>query len=201
VVLEHWDPAEGGGAFTAVASWRGPYGTTTHGGATYGSRVHEFRRFIPLASMRPGRFELALDIHPDETEDIAALHASGWSLVDPRACCGDPDAYRAFIRRSGAEFMVAQNIYVATRSGWFSDRSTCYLASGKPVLAQDTGFSDRYPTGAGLIAFETLDEAAAGVDAIEGDYRRHALAARELAEEYFDARKVLPALLERVGLG
>jgi hypothetical protein len=201
VALEHWTPAPAGAAYTGVASWRGPYGTTTHNGVTYGSRVHEFRSFLPLPRLRPRRFELALDIHPAEERDIAALRDNGWSLVDPRAACGDPDAYRDFIRGSRAEFMVAQQIYVGTRSGWFSDRSTCYLASGKPVLAQDTGFTDRYPSGRGLLAFSTLEEAAAGIDAIEANHAAHAAAAREIAEEYFDARKVLPRVLERVGLG
>jgi len=96
--------------------------------------------------------------------------------VDPRAVCGDPAAYRRYIQRSKAEFMVAKNIYVETRCGWFSDRSICYLASGKPVLAQDTGLGDLYPTGQGLVTFAMLDEAVAGVEEITGDYGRHARA-------------------------
>ena len=90
-------------------------------------------------------------------------------------------------------------MYVATRSGWLSDRSLCYLASGRPVLAQDTGFSDNYPVGEGLIAFSTLEEAAAGVEEILRNYDRHSAAARALAEEYFDARRVLGRLLSTLG--
>ncbi len=111
---------------------------------------------------------------------------------------GDPWSYRSYIQRSKAEFCVAQNMYVETRGGWLSDRSLCYLASGKPVLAQETGFSRNYPTGEGLIAFTTLDEAAAGVEEIERNYERHSRAARALAEEYFDSDKVLTRLLENV---
>jgi len=96
--------------------------------------------------------------------------------------------------------MSAKNMYVQTRGGWFSDRSACYLASGKPVLAQDTGISDLYPTGEGLIVFSTLDEAVAGVEAIQSDYERHSRAAREIAEEYFDSDKVLARLLEKLGV-
>src|SRR5205085_11376663 len=108
--------------------------------------------------------------------------------------------YHSYIQHSGAEFCVAQNMYVATRSGWLSDRSLCYLASGKPVLAQDTGFSDNYPVGEGLLAFSTLDEAAAGVEEIERNYARHSRAARALAEQYFDAGKVVGRLLDQLGM-
>jgi glycosyltransferase involved in cell wall biosynthesis len=96
--------------------------------------------------------------------------------------------------------MVAKNIYVDTKSGWFSDRSLCYLASGKPVLAQDTGFRDHYPTGEGLLAYSTLEEAVEGIDAIAADYDRHSRAARAIAEEFFDSDKVLRRLLDRLGI-
>ena len=112
----------------------------------------------------------------------------------------DPWAYRDFVRRSKAEFLVAKNLYVQSNSGWFSDRSICYLASGRPVLAQDTGFRQHYPTDAGLLAFTTLDEALAGVEAIDRDYPRHARAAREIAVEYFGSDKVLTRLLTKLGV-
>lgn len=128
------------------------------------------------------------------------LESRGWSLVDPSAVASDPWAYRRYIRGSGGEFGVAKNMYVDTRSGWFSDRSVCYLASGKPVLVQDTGLEDLYPVGEGLVTFSTLDEAAAGVEAICGEYERHSRAARHLAEEYFDSTKVLGRLLQELGV-
>ena len=145
-------------------------------------------------------FELALDIDPADEEDRRALEENGWRLVDPRAVAGDPSSYRRYIQGSMAEICVAKNMYVETKSGWFSDRSICYLASGKPVLHQDTGLKHLYPTGEGLIVFSTLDEAAAGVGD-SGEYDRHSKAAREIAEEYFDSDKVLTRLLENLGVG
>ena len=128
------------------------------------------------------------------------MRGHGWRLADPREVAGDPWRYRDYIQRSSAELMVAKNLYVETRSGWFSDRSACYLASGRPVLAQDTGLDGLLPTGEGLITFSTLDEAVAGVEEIEGDYERHSRAAREIAEEHFAAARVLPRLLEELGV-
>jgi hypothetical protein len=201
VDLERWPAVPGvSGAFTTVATWRNPYGTLDFHGARYGSRVHEFRKFIELPRLVGADFEVALDIDAAEVEDICALRVNGWRLLDPRTVAGTPTAYRSFIRHSRAEFSVAQNMYVATRSGWLSDRSLSYLASGRPVLAQDTGFSDHYPVGEGLIAFTTLEQAAAGVEEIERNYERHSRAARALAEEYFDASRVMRALLERLSL-
>ena len=115
-----------------------------------------------------------------------------------RTCsvAGTPADYRRFIQGSKAEFGIAKSGYVLSRCGWFSDRSVCYLASGRPVLAQETGFSRWLPTGEGLFAFQNMDDALAGIEAMNGDYARHARAARALAEEHFDSDKVLPRLLE-----
>jgi len=143
---------------------------------------------------------LALSIDPEDSADISALGNGGWNIIDPREVAGDPWAYRSFIQDSSFEFMVAKNIYVKTRSGWFSDRSICYLASGRPVLAQDTGISSLYPTGEGLLLFETLDEAIDGIARIRGDYSLHARAARNFAERHFEARGVLGRLLEKLGV-
>ncbi len=202
VVLELWAPQPNGPgtAFTTVAAWRGPYDPIEYEGVTYGLRVHEFRRFVELPRLTGQAFELALDIDPRETRDLALLGGHGWRLVDPREVASDPATYREYIRRSKAEFMVAKGIYVQSRSGWFSERSICYLASGRPVLAQDTGLADLYPTGEGLITFRTLDEAVAGVHDIVGRYSRHARAARAIAEEYFDSDRVLTRLLEKLGV-
>jgi hypothetical protein len=163
-------------------------------------RVHEFRKFIELPSRTGERFEVALDIDPEDEKDRKSLVDGGWNLTEPRTVTADPWSYRSYIQRSGAEFMVAKNLYVDTWSGWFSDRSICYLASAKPVLAQNTGFDRRYPTGVGLLCFSTIDEAVEGVEAIKADYRRHAQAAREIAEEFFDAKHVLRRLLVTVGV-
>jgi hypothetical protein len=201
VVLAYWPPVAGdGAALTSVASWRGAYGPVAYQGKSYGLRVHEFRKFasLPLLSRQP--FQLALDIHPTEDKDLALLRDNGWSLVDPKTAVGSPEAYQTYIRGSRAEFMVAKNMYVQTQSGWFSDRSICYLASGKPVLAQDTGLWDRYPTGRGLLTFTNLHEALAQTEELARDYDGHARAARAIAEEYFDSNKVLPALLGKLGV-
>jgi hypothetical protein len=120
--------------------------------------------------------------------------------VDPKAAASDPDAFRRYVQGSGAEFSVAQGVYVETVSGWFSDRTVRYLASGKPALVQDTGFGRSYPVGEGLVAFRTLEEAIAGADRIGRDYEEHCRVARALAEEYFDADKVLGRFVEEAGV-
>jgi len=201
VVLGHWPVTVGREAFTTVASWRGPFGPIEFGGRTYGLRVHEFRRFLELPRKTGARFELALDIDPADIEDIERLRAFGWVLLDPRAEAHDPSAYQDFIQCSRAEIATAKNMYVDTNSGWFSDRSACYLASGKPVLAQDTGFGSVLPNGDGLLAFTTLEQAVAGVDEIAGDHRRHASAARSIAEEHLASERVLGRLLSKLGVG
>jgi hypothetical protein len=199
VVLERWrTQADGGGVFTSIGAWRGPFAPVEFEGETYGLRVHEFRKFAELPRRTGEEFELALDIHEDETADLDLLRRTGWHLVPPQTVAGSPDQYRDYIGWSRAEFMVAKNMYVETRGGWFSDRSACYLASGKPVLAQDTGLRSLYSTGEGLLTFSTLDEAASGVEAISTNYSRHAMAARQIAEELFDSDKVLTALLDKL---
>jgi hypothetical protein len=200
IVLDEWPVARRAPAkaFTTVASWRGPYGPVEYDGAIYGLRVHEFRRFIDLPRRTRASFELALDIDEADRRDVDALEANGWALVDPAVSAGDPWRYREYVQASGGELMVAKGMYVGTRSGWFSDRSICYLASGRPVLAQDTAFA--FPTGEGLLAFSTPDEAADAAEAILAEPDRHARAARALAEECFDADVVLPRLLERIGV-
>ena len=199
VQLSEWPPATTDGmSFTSVASWRGPFGPIEYGGRTYGLRVHEFRRFLELPERAGVDFELALDIDEADEADLRKLREHGWQLADPLDAAGDPWRYREYVQRSAAELMIAKNLYVDTRSGWFSDRSACYLASGRPVLAQDTGLEGLVPTGDGVLTFRTPEEAAAGARAIVGDYRRHSRAARELAAEHFAAERVLPALLSEL---
>jgi hypothetical protein len=200
VVLDEWPVCRGGNAFTTVATWRGPYGVLEYGGAVYGSKVHEFRKIIELPRLVRSRFELALDIHPKERSDLRLLEQAGWSLRDPAAVAASPASYRSFVQRSLAELSVAKPLYVETRSGWFSDRSICYLASGKPVVTQDTGFGARLPTGDGLLAFTTVDEAAAAVEDVERNAAHHAAAARAVAEECFDSDRVLEVLVDQVAI-
>ena len=200
ISLQFWPVATDAGRtrFTSVASWRGAYGPVEYEGRTYGLRAHEFRKLVQLPARTGLPFELALDIHDADDRDRSLLESHGWTLVPPQAVAGDLEAYRRYIQRSFAEFMVAKNMYVQSNSGWISDRSLCYLASGRPVLAHDTGFDARYRTGAGLLPFSTLEEAADGAAAIAADYERHRHAARQLAEAEFDARRVLARLVRQL---
>ncbi len=200
VALEHWPVVEGGSRFTTVASWRGPFGPIDYRGRTYGLRVHEFRRFLALPERVRAEFELALDLDPADQHDLLALKEHGWVLTDPREVARDPWVYRDYIEGSAAELNVAKNMYVDSRSGWFSDRSACYLASGKPVLAQDTGFGSSLPTGTGLLAFSTLEEAVAGAERIISDPQRHQRAAREVAEDHLASDRVLGRLMGEIGV-
>jgi hypothetical protein len=214
VVLEDWTaniPAPDARAlsagsrrvrFTTVANWRGPFGRAEFGGKTYGLKLHEFRKCFDLPRRAAGStFELALDIHPSEVNDLAALRENHWRLTHPKKAAATPEAFREFVRGSDAEFSVAQGIYVETRSGWFSDRTTRYLAAGRPALVQDTGFSRTLPCGEGLVPFTNVDEAAAGAERIARDYESHCAAARAVAEQCFDARVVLKRMLETAGVG
>lgn len=202
VVLEDWPESAPPSLdrFTTIATWRGPYGSVYYDGEMYGLKVHEFRKFFALPEISGRIFEIALDIHPDEKRDLERLKAHGWRVRNPREKVRDPCSFRSYIQKSGAEFSVAQGVYVKTRCGWFSDRSIRYLASGKPVLVQDTGFARNIPVGEGVVTFSTLDEAVRGAEAIAADYTKHAVAARSLAEDFFDAGKVLTGLLEQTGI-
>ena len=200
VALDRWPvvrEAPAWEAFTSVGHWRS-YGSIEHEGIRYGQRAHSLRDLIELPRASDASFQLALGIHPDESRDLAALRANGWGLLDPRQVASGPAAYADFVRGSMAELSVAKSGYVASRGGWFSDRSACYLASGRPVVAQETGFGAFLPTGEGLLAFTTTAEAADASDEVLRDPKRHGAAARALAEEFFDARTVLPRLLERL---
>lgn len=201
VALEHWPvvhdvPSEG---VTAIANWRS-YGTIEHDGTRYGQKAHSVRALIdlPRLTAEPPRFALLID--PGEARDIAALHAHGWVLIDAARETATPEAYARFVRASAAELGIAKEGYAVSRCGWFSDRSACYLASGRPVVAQRTGWEHVLPEGEGLLGFDDAAEAADALAAVAAEPARHAAAARAIAEERLDARRVLPALLE-VGLG
>jgi hypothetical protein len=200
VVLAQW-PVAGHIEYqglTTVANWRG-YGSIEHDGVFYGQKAHSVRPLFTLPTLTDETCMPALAIHPGETRDVAALRDNGWVLLDPAQVANTPDRYRKFIQGSKAELGIAKSGYVTARCAWFSDRSVCYLASGRPVIAQDTGFSQFLPTGKGLLAFRTLADVLAGVEALQHGYADHARAARMIAEEYFDSDKVLSRLLEEVG--
>ncbi|HEY6550191.1 MAG TPA: hypothetical protein VIY71_03210 [Solirubrobacterales bacterium] len=198
VTLEDWPvmPVAADDRFTTVATWRSPLGTLSHGDVDFQGKHHQWRRVAELPRLSSQRFEIALQIHPGDWEDQAALQASGWGLVDPREVARDPLAFRSYVQGSAAEFSVAHPVYVETASGWLSDRTVRYLASGRPALVQDTGAGKRYPLGEGLLTFGTVGEAVTGAAAIASDYEAHSQAARSLAETYFDSDLVLGRFLE-----
>ena len=201
VVLDCW-PQDGlvtRDAFTSVANWRG-YGSVEHDGVFYGQKAHSVRQYIDLPLLSAEQFQVALAIHPDERRDLAELRANHWVLLDPQRVCRSPRAYQKFVQSSKAELGMAKSGYVVARTGWFSDRSICYLASGRPVVAQDTGFNKFLPTGDGLLTFSTTDDARDGVDRVARDYVHHARRARTIAEEYFDSDVVLDRVLRLVGV-
>jgi hypothetical protein len=198
IVLEDWPVAYRPDAdtFTTVMSWKTDETPPTIGGVTYGGKDVEFVRFIDL----PRHTATPLEIAVAGNAPRERLRQHGWRVVDAAERSATMDAYRDYLRSARGEWSVAKQAYVATGSGWFSCRSACYLALGKPVVVQDTGFSRVHPTGAGLFAFTTMDEAAAAFDEIARNYRRHSEAARALAERDFDSRRVLERLCRDAGL-
>ena len=195
VVLDAWPvtPGPSDGRFTTVMQWDS-YSAAEYGGHRYGMKSNSFAPYIDLPERAGPIFEVALG---SKAAPRDLLRSKGWTLRDPRGPTQDPWTYQRYILQSKAEFSVAKQGYVVSRSGWFSERSACYLASGRPVVIQETGFSDWLQTGSGVIPFTTPEEALSGIEEINSRYRYHCEAARAIAETYFDARKVLSHLIER----
>ena len=202
VDLELWPEPDGDApaCFTTIATWENKGKNIEYGGESYVWSKHvNFMRFLDLPRQRPQAcFRLAMLNAGADT--CAMLAGAGWSLLDPLPISADIGSYRDFIAGSRGEFTVAKDIYVRPNSGWFSDRSACYLAAGRPVVTMRTGFDKFYPAGRGLFQFAGEDEALSAIDAIAADYRGHSRAARELAREYFASDRVLPPLLAQAGL-
>jgi hypothetical protein len=199
VVLEHW-PVRGAPSrpeMTTVGHWRG-YGSIHHGGLLYGQRAHTTRRLIALPRLVEQPFLLAVEIHPDEIADLESLAANGWLTVHPVSVAFDPSSYGRFVGESRAELGIPKSGYVVSRSGWFSDRSACYLASGRPVITASTGFERYLPVGDGLLPFQDVDEAARCVAEVNSDYRRHSAAARRIAEEHLNSDMVLSGMFDAI---
>jgi len=204
VVLDQWrdntPPANG---FTTIMNWSS-YESVSYHNKRYRQKDVEFMKFINLPQKAfPTPLEVALykprlrsprNFAVSVPLDI--LETSGWKIVDAAEVCPDFSTYRRYIHQSKAEWSVAKNGYVVGRSGWFSGRSACYLAAGRPIVVQDTGFSKMLPVGEGVISFSTVDEAEAGIREVETNYQRHAKAAQEIAETYFDSDKILNRILD-----
>ena len=200
VIMDFWrGRGLPGKRFTTVGNWRQPWREIELDGERYSwSKHHEFMKFLDLPRRTSQPFELALSSY--EPEDKQMLEEHGWEVVHALDFSVDPDDYRDYITHSRGEFTVAKDQNVRLRTGWFSDRSITYLAAGRPVISQDTGFSNVFPTGEGLFGFSTTEEILAAVDAINSDYARHSRAAEEIAREYFAHDVVLGRLLEDVGV-
>jgi glycosyltransferase involved in cell wall biosynthesis len=195
VVLDLWTPRVDPGAqcFTTVATWKNVGKDVHFGGETYYWSKHlNFLRFVDLPRLTRQPFELAVET--DDRATVALFAERGWRLTDAYLKSRDVDVYQEYIDRSRGEFTAAKDLVVRMRSGWFSDRSVCYLAAGKPVVTQDTAFGKFVPTGRGLFAVNTPEEAAAAVDEINRDYADHARGARAIAAEFFDSDRVLADL-------
>jgi len=185
--------------FTTIGNWRQLHRSVSLDDEVYHWSKHlEFEKFLELPARTGSQFVLALSRF--DSDDRQLLESRGWNVRDALDFSMDLDAYQCFIANSGAEFTVAKDQNVRLRSGWFSDRSATYLACGRPVVTQDTGFSSILPTGAGLLAFSTVDEAAQAIRAVEANYQGHSKAATQVARDYFSHDIVLPGLLSEVGL-
>jgi len=200
VVIDWWELSVEAprNVFTTVMNWVS-YKSCEYNGETWGQKDIEFLKFVDLPGRTPQKFEIAMGMGPGMKRPTEMLQQKGWQIIEPAEHLPDPWTYREYLRRSKGEWSVAKEGYVKSRSGWFSCRSACYLALGRPCVLQDTGWSHVYPTGRGLFAYQSLNEALAGIEAINADYAAHSRAARQLTEEMFDARKVLTDLIAKAG--
>ncbi|MEO5579640.1 MAG: hypothetical protein ABIR58_03210 [Gemmatimonadaceae bacterium] len=194
----YWNvaPASASSPISGVSQWTGGKFVELDG-RTYGYKNREYDRFIELPQRASERFSLAVG---GSDAPLSRLREFGWELVEPLEISGTIEAYQNFISGSRADLGIVKHAYVASRSGWFSDRSTCYLAAGRPVLHQDTGFGDWLPTGTGVLAFSNMEDLLSALDRLNSDYATHAVAARAIAEEYFEATKVVGRMLDDGGL-
>lgn len=199
IVLSCWNPGvkPSREVFNTVMSWQPAERGPLVNGKQYGGKDFEFQKIMELPRRTDATLELAIGGGKPPWE---RLMDAGWRLVDGWSVSRDPDSYRDYLSSGMGEFSTAKNAYVASRSGWFSCRSACYMALGRPVVVQDTGFTDFLPTGEGLLSFSDEDGALAGLDAVRSDWQRHSCAARRMAEEYFDSAKVLRRMLDDAGL-
>ena len=197
IVLSEWHPeVPYRPVFTTVMNWTS-YKPVVYGHQSYGQKDIEFMRYQELPNLvAPTVLEIAVNAGKTRRTPRQLLAHKGWQVVDPAKVCPDLDTYRQYVEASKAEWSVAKNGYVLGQPGWFSCRSACYLAAGRPVAVQDTGFSAVLPVGEGLLTFTTVEEAVAAINEIEANYPRHAKAARALAMEYFDAPGVLTRLID-----
>ncbi|QSR88024.1 hypothetical protein IT6_06375 [Methylacidiphilum caldifontis] len=198
VCLEWWPKKEGGMEWSTITHWCG-YPEVKWAGKTYGNKAAEFDKFIdlPLRYKGRSRFQIASDLQ-DDHEIRKRFLSKNWDMISSFSIAADFDKYRNFIGQSRGEFSVVKSGYRQSESGWFSDRTVCYLAMGKPAVIQDTGWSKIIPTGEGLFSFNSLDEAIEAINKIEQDYSFHSMKAHHLAETLFDCKKVAWNVVEQL---
>lgn len=198
VVLSEWHTEKPvRDAYTTIMNWTS-YKPVKYQGKIYAQKDVEFERYMDLPVLLPETyFEIAVNTGKTRRTPRDLLTKKGWHLVHPDDVCPDMDSYRSYIESSRAEWSVAKNGYVIGQSGWFSCRSACYLAAGKPVIVQDTGFSKVLPVGDGILTFTTLDEAVSAIHEVEKNYQQHSQSALVIAKEYFCSDKVLSNLLDK----
>jgi hypothetical protein len=200
VIVDLWRHTHSakGAPYTTITTWHNTGKDVTYRGERYyWTKDREFEKFLDLPKRRSESFELAVGVDDALRQ---RLLDNGWRQRRSIDLSASVTGYRDYIQRSRGEFTVARDQYVRPRTGWFSDRSACYLAAGRPVITEDTGFGKFIPTGRGLFAFTTMDDVLAAIDAIESDYEGHCRAARELAEAYFGGEQVVESLMSRAGL-
>jgi hypothetical protein len=199
VVMELWTGSPiGGDTYTTITTWHNKGKDLEYRGDTwYWTKDREFEKFLALPSRRSVRLELAATVPPDVA---GMLNRHGWAVRDSIDLSRSATQYREYIEQSRGEFTVARDQYVRPGTGWFSDRTACYLAAGRPVITQETGFSRHLGSGKGLFGFTTMEDIVQAIDAIESDYAGHCGAARDVAREFFAAEKVVASLMERAGL-
>jgi hypothetical protein len=196
IVLDEWiHDLPDRGRYTTVMNWSS-YNDVEFEGRRYGQKDLELQRFLDLPAHSPVPLEIAMASGKNARAPKDLLRHRGWRIVDPASVCADVDGYRDYVQRSRGEWSVAKHGYVAGRAGWFSCRSACYLAAGRPAVVQDTGFSEVLPSGEGVLTFDDPDGAAAALAEVEADYDRHAEAAAAFARQHFDSAVVLARLLE-----
>lgn len=195
-IRDHHPPADA--SFTTVMTWNYFGGDLIHDGVTYDAKATEYARFCDLPRRTDTRLALAVGGYHTPADQI---RADGWRLIDARAISRTPAAYRRFIAQSAGEWSIAKNVYVAMRTGWFSTRTACYLAAGRPAVIQETGWSKSIPSGDGVIAFETMEQAITDLEDARAHYARHRDAAHAIARDYLAADRVLPAMIEAIYAG
>ena len=200
VLLEAWSPVESPAfdRFTTVGTWRNPLGSLEADGQTYTLKHHQLRRFAAVPRGSSLAFEIALAIHPDEAAESTSLEENGWTVVEAASVAGDAESFHEYVRGSGAEFSVAQGVYAEARTGWVSDRTAHYLASGRPAVIQETGIPAPWRPEAGMLTFAEPAEASAATEAVAADYALHSRGARDYASRTFDSDLVLTRMLEAV---